>query len=62
MSDPLAYLSDPNDPRVVEALTRVCTVCGAAVGAWCANPGPRPVLNRLVHLSRVQHEMDGRSR
>ncbi len=33
----------------------------AEPGVQCANPGPVPVLDRVVHLSRVQHGMDRRT-
>ena len=49
-------LADATSPRVVDALTRRCDICKAAVGDLCTNtirPGV-PLPGRLVHLGRLQ--------
>ena len=59
----LAWLNDPTDERVTTALGRRCGVCRAAPGVACRHPWdtPKP-FNRVVHLERVQQEIDGTSK
>jgi len=48
-------LADPNDPVVIEALTRKCDQCKQPAGALCVNhirPNP-PLPGRLVHFGRL---------
>lgn len=54
------YLSDRTDPRVVVALTRKCTICGAKPDNDCTWNG-KP-LNRIVHLCRAEAHMDRKSK
>ena len=52
---PIWDLADPDSPRVVEALTRRCDLCKAAVGDLCTNvitPGA-PLPGRVIHLGRL---------
>jgi hypothetical protein len=55
----LDYLSDPADPRVVEALKRECSICKAKPRDPCRHPWETSEpLDRIVHLARAQHHMD----
>lgn len=45
----LDWLSDPDDPRVVFALTKRCGICGHGPGVKCGDP----IYKRLVHLDRT---------
>jgi hypothetical protein len=55
----LDYLQDASDPRVVEALTRECSICKAPPRKPCRHPWETTEpLNRVVHLARAQHHMD----
>lgn len=47
------WVNNPNDARVVAALTRKCGVCGAEEGVRCRSLTIVP-LNRLVHLYRIE--------
>jgi hypothetical protein len=59
----LDYLQDRCDPRVVEALTRPCSICKAAPNVDCRHPWETTEpLGRVVHLARAQHRMDGGGR
>lgn len=35
----LSWLQDPADVRVVEGLTRRCSMCGSKKGDWCVYLG-----------------------
>ncbi len=49
----LAYLSDPDDPRVKAALGVECQLCKAPPGAQCGWPiGPR-----LIHEIRIPEKV-----
>ena len=53
----MTNLSNPDDPRVIEALTRECDQCNPPVGAYCINhnrPGT-PLPGRLVHFGRLEN-------
>jgi hypothetical protein len=53
-------LSNPDDPRVIEALTRECDQCKQPVGAYCVNhirPGT-PLPGRLIHFGRLENAME----
>lgn len=54
MSD-LGDLTNPNNPRVVDALTRQCGICKMPKGEPCNNMpiNRRPLFGRLVHYERV---------
>lgn len=41
MTDSLAWLQDSSDVRVVEGLTRRCSLCGAKKGDWCVKLGTK---------------------
>jgi hypothetical protein len=57
----LDYLENPADPRVVEALKRECSICKAKPRTPCRHPWETTEpLDRVVHLARAQHHMDGR--
>lgn len=45
------WLTDPDDPRVIAALTRRCTICGAKPDQPCTW---QPPLNRLIHQDRAE--------
>lgn len=49
-------LLNPDDPVVVEALTRPCDICGALKRTMCVKrPGIQADLaGRLIHLGRMQ--------
>ena len=49
-------LSMPDDPKVIDALTRRCDVCGVKAGELCRNhirPN-HPLPGRLVHFGRLE--------
>lgn len=49
-------LFDPDDPAVVEALTRECDQCKQPAGALCVNhirPN-HPLPGRLIHFGRLR--------
>ena len=53
----MTNLSNPDDPRVIDALTRRCDQCKQPVGAYCVNhirPGT-PLPGRLVHFGRMEN-------
>jgi hypothetical protein len=55
----LSWLEDASDPRVVVALTRVCSICKAQPRIHCRHPWETSEpLDRIVHLARAQHGMD----
>lgn len=57
----LDYLNNRADERVIEALTRKCGICSAPPGADCRHPWEtREPMERIVHLSRAQQDMDKR--
>jgi hypothetical protein len=59
----LSYLNDRADPRVIEALTRKCGVCAQPPGVDCRHPWEtNEPMERIVHLSRAQQNMDKRRR
>ena len=56
MAHKFPNLSDPDDPAVVEALTRKCDQCKQPAGALCVNhirPN-HPLPGRLVHFGRLR--------
>lgn len=50
----LDWLSDPDDPRVVFALTKRCGICGAPPKEKCL----RPIYKRLIHQDRAERHWD----
>jgi hypothetical protein len=55
----LSWLENPADPRVVEALTRECSICHAQPRVACRHPWETTEpLDRIVHLARAQHHID----
>jgi len=49
-------ISDPDDPAVIEALTRTCELCRAPVGELCFKRGgyTKDLLGRVIHIGRLQ--------
>jgi hypothetical protein len=59
----LDYLSERTDERVQAALKRVCGICHAKVGQDCRHPfETREPMERIVHPSRSQQDLDKRSK
>lgn len=55
MTNALLWLHDPSDPRVVDALTRKCAVCGSAAGKHCFSPiDGGDLTGRVCHLARIE--------
>jgi hypothetical protein len=48
-------ISDPDDPAVIEALTRRCDQCRAPVGQLCFKRGgiTKDLLGRVIHIGRM---------
>jgi hypothetical protein len=52
------WLTNPDDPRVIAALTRRCGICGAKPGQPCHNISPdSPQLNRIIHQDRAERRV-----
>jgi len=48
-------ISDPDDPAVIEAITRICDQCRAPVGELCYKRGgfKQDLLGRVIHIGRM---------
>ncbi|WP_094359968.1 hypothetical protein [Mycobacterium marinum] len=62
MSD-LGDLTSPDNPSVVDALTRKCGICKMPKGEPCNNMpiNRRPLFGRLVHYERIDHTTNFRA-
>lgn len=52
----MSNLSNPQDPRVVEAITRPCDLCQQPAGVFCINHirPESPLPGRLIHFGRLE--------
>lgn len=48
-------LTNPDNPAVIDALTRKCDQCKAPAGSWCVKRGGLrdDLANRLIHFGRM---------
>ena len=48
-------ISDPDDPAVLQAISRICDQCRAPVGELCFKRGgyTKDLLGRVIHIGRI---------